>query len=199
MTLLNSLERLAVNNPVRALVQRRVEADWFIGQGGVLPNQRVLEIGCGRGVGIQIIFDTFGARHIDAFDLDPKMVEAARQTLSHFGDKLSVSVGDATHINAPDSTYDAVFDFAIIHHIPNWRDALKEIHRVLRPGGKLFASEVLRDFISHPIWRRVFDHPQSDRFDVQTFSDALTSAGFRVHATKDFYRQAALFYATKPT
>ncbi|MBI5529080.1 MAG: class I SAM-dependent methyltransferase [Deltaproteobacteria bacterium] len=61
-----------------------------------------------------------------------------------------VSVGDVTAIRADDETYDAVFDFGIIHHVPDWRAALREIRRVLKPGGRLFAEEVHERFISHP-------------------------------------------------
>ena len=48
-------------------------------------------------------------------------------------------------IHAADDTYDAVFDFGIIHHIPRWREALDEVARVLKPGGRFFFEEVLRD------------------------------------------------------
>ena len=197
MTLLNSLERITVNNPIRALVQRRVEARWFIAQGGVLPGAKVLELGCGRGVGAQILFDTFGVRCVDAFDLDPKMVAIAQQKLAFYQDRLRLFVGDATAIDAPDASYDAVFDFAIIHHIPNWREAIKEVHRVLKPNGKFYASEVLQKFITHPLWKRAFHHPQHDRFDADTFTQALEEQGLAVLATKNLYQQVGIFFAEK--
>ncbi|MHC1764566.1 MAG: methyltransferase domain-containing protein [Verrucomicrobiia bacterium] len=48
------------------------------------------------------------------------------------------------------ATYDAVFDFAIIHHVPNWRDALVEVNRVLRPGGVFYAEVPLGSFFEPP-------------------------------------------------
>ena len=197
MTLLNSLERLAVNNPLRALVQRRVEAQWFLAQGGVLPGATVLELGCGRGIGAQILLDTFGARRVEAFDLDPRMIAAAQQKLAPYEDRLRLFVGDATKIDAPDASYDAVFDFAILHHIPNWRDAIREVSRVLKPNGRFYASEVLRRFITHPVWRRAFHHPQQDRFDADTFAQALTESGFQVLASQHLYQQVGIFFAEK--
>src|SRR5207245_2589090 len=84
-----------------------------------------------------------------------------------------VFVGDATRIAADDATYDAVFDFGIIHHVPQWRDALREIHRVLKPGGRFYAEEVLDRFIFNPLVIHLLDHPLSDRFDHDAFRHGL--------------------------
>jgi ubiquinone/menaquinone biosynthesis C-methylase UbiE len=197
MTLLNSIERITVNNPIRELFQRRIEAQWFIEHGGVLPGKHALELGCGRGVGAQILFDTFGVRSLDAFDLDPKMIDEAQRKLAPYQNRLRLFVGDATQIDAPDNHYDAVFEFAIIHHIPNWRDAIKEVSRVLKPSGKFYASEVLRSFITNPLWKRVFDHPQNDRFDSAEFVKALEENGLRVIASKHLFEQVGIFLAEK--
>src|SRR5215472_9520155 len=81
----------------------------------------VLEVGCGRGVGVEIILERFGAASVDAIDLDPKMVECARRRLAarELGG-VRLSVGDVTHIQARDATFDAVFDFGAIHLEPQW-------------------------------------------------------------------------------
>jgi len=106
-----------MNNPLRALVQRRYEAVLMERLGGRVEGQRVLEIGCGRGVAKEIIFERFGAGQVDAFDLDPDMIERACRRLSKYSpNRLRLFVGDAAAINAADATYDAVFDFGIIHH-----------------------------------------------------------------------------------
>jgi ubiquinone/menaquinone biosynthesis C-methylase UbiE len=71
----------------------------------------VLEVGCGRGVGaelIELILDVFGAGEVDAFDLDPRRVERARRRLQRRKAKVRLGVGDATAITAPDAHYDAV-------------------------------------------------------------------------------------------
>jgi len=196
--LLNRFERALMNNPVRAAVQRRFEARRMEELGGALPGPRVLEIGCGRGVGIDILFDRFGAQSVDAFDLDPEMVELARQR--HCGRSSSVRVwtGDATAIDAADDTYDAVFDFGIIHHIPAWRAALREVHRVLRPGGRFYAEEVLVAFIEHPVARRLFDHPTTDRFDRQQFALAVEEAGLSLVESRAMGTWFAWFVGEKP-
>ena len=194
---LNAVEKLMMNNPVRALVQRRFEVPRLLEMGGAMRGGRALEVGCGRGVGTELVLGRFGADRVDAFDLDPDMVERAQRRLARHGDRVRVFVGDATSIDAPDGTYDAVFDFGIIHHVPRWRDALTEIHRVLVPGGRFYAEEMLARFIHHPVWRTLLDHPMEDRFDAPTFARALEDAGFTLHAQRELLGQAAWFVADK--
>ena len=196
--LLNRFEKVMMNNPVRSAVQRWFETPRMLELGGPLPGGRVLEVGCGRGVGAEILLERLGAERVDAFDLDPDMVRRARQRLARFGDRVRLWTGDVTTIDAPDDTYDAVFDFAIIHHVPRWRDALAEIHRVLRPGGRFYAEEVLAKFILDPLWSRVFDHPMHDRFDAATFAEGLRAAGFEVGPPRELVERFAWFDARKP-
>src|SRR5580692_8107108 len=129
--LLNAVEKALMNNPVRAELQRRFEATRLLKLGGPVAGGRALEVGCGRGVGVEIILDVFGAGSVDAFDLDPDMVARARARHASRGSRVRLWVGDAEQIQAEDATYDAVFDFAIIHHVPAWRNALREVARVL--------------------------------------------------------------------
>ena len=62
-----------MNNPLRPFIQRRFEALRLLRMGGRTDGLHVLEVGCGRGVGVEIILDAFGARRVDAFGLDPRM------------------------------------------------------------------------------------------------------------------------------
>jgi len=182
--LLNRVEFALMNNPVRVAIQRHFEAERLFAMGGAVTGARALEVGCGRGVGVELMLDRFGAARVDGFDLDPKMIGLARDRLARRGDRVRLWVGDATRIAAPDASYDAVFDFGIVHHVPDWRVALGEIHRVLKPGGRFFAEEVFERFLSHPFWRRLLEHPGADRFDMARFHAGLEAAGFTVRATR---------------
>jgi ubiquinone/menaquinone biosynthesis C-methylase UbiE len=177
---LNAAEKALMNNPVRALVQRHYEAPLLERLGGRTAGARVLEVGCGRGVGSEIILTRFGAREVVAFDLDLDMVSRARRRLARWRDRVSFEVGDATRIPAPDAHFDAVFDFGIIHHVPDWREAIGEVSRVLRPGGRFCFEEVTRHALDRPTYRRLFDHPAEDRFSAEDLVAELERSGIVV-------------------
>jgi ubiquinone/menaquinone biosynthesis C-methylase UbiE len=52
---------------------------------------------------------------------------------------------DASKLDFPDGHFDAVFDFGIIHHIPNWKDCIQELKRVLKPNGEVILEELSID------------------------------------------------------
>lgn len=195
--LLNRFETRLMNNPLRTALQRRFEATELLRMGGLATGARALEVGCGRGVGVEIILDTFGAASVDAFDLDPGMVALARARLARHGDRVRLWIGDVARIDAPDASYDAVFDFGIVHHVPDWRGALAEIHRALKPDGRFYAEEVLRRFILNPLVRRLLDHPLHDRFDHATFAAALGESGLELAGTRNLLDFAGFFVARK--
>ena len=195
--ILNQLEFLLMNNPVRAFIQRHFEGPRLERMGGALAGGYALEIGCGRGVGTEIILDRFCAARVDGIDLDPRMIQRARKRLNDRPAK--VWVADATHLDAEDSTYDAAFDFGTIHHIPDWRKALAEVWRVLKPGSRFYAEEVLGDFINRRVCRALFDHPWEDRFDHEQFIAGLRQAGFRVLVTKQIWNRLGWYVAEKTT
>src|SRR4051794_30157766 len=103
---LNPWERLLVNNPVRSFAQHRLEAPVLLSLGGRLDGKNVLEIGCGRGVGIEVIFERFGAGHVTAFDMDPRMVALARKRLKGYSEeRLKLTLGEANSIDAEDDAF----------------------------------------------------------------------------------------------
>lgn len=176
---LNAVERALMNNPVRAAHQHHREADWFRRlSGGGLTGQRVLEVGCGRGVGVEVLLDRLGAAQVDAFDLDESMVEAARRRLHGRPEgAVSLAVGDVAGIEAPDESYDAVVDFGIIHHVPEWQQAVGEIARTLRPGGLLLFEEVPRHVLDTWLFRTFTEHPRENRFEGAAFLEELQRHG----------------------
>ncbi len=177
---MNAVETALMNNPVRAAIQRHYEARILHRLGGPVPGGRVLEIGCGRGVGTDVILRRFGVATVDAIDLDPHMIELARRRLSRFGHRVRLDVGDAEHLAAEASSYDAVFDFGIIHHIPDWQAAVIEVHRVLRPGGRFYFEEVTRHALERWSYRTFLDHPRDNRFSADEFVHHLETLGLAV-------------------
>lgn len=178
---LNVIEKALMNNPVRSLLQWHYEAPLLRRLGGQVAPDRVLEIGCGRGVGTQILLERFGARQVVAFDLDRDMVLRARHRLravpSH---TVQLTVADATAIPVATASVDAVFDFGAIHHVPAWRGAVAEIARVLRPRGRFFFEEVTRQALNRWPYRTFLEHPAEERFTAAEFLAELQTRGILV-------------------
>jgi ubiquinone/menaquinone biosynthesis C-methylase UbiE len=184
---LNTVERVAMNNPLRAAHQHHREAAWFERlAGGSLTGQRVLEVGCGRGVGVEILLDRFDAGQVIAFDLDPAMIERARRRLHTRTDApIALSVGDACEIEQAAASIDTVVEFGVIHHVPDWRVAVGEIARVLRPGGLLLFEDVPRHTLDTWVFRTFTVHPREDRFEADEFADELARNGLQPTAAPE--------------
>jgi SAM-dependent methyltransferase len=193
---LNALEFALMNNPVRAASQQRIESSVLIGAPRVLAGKHVLEVGCGRGVGLEILL-RLGATHVTGFDLDPQMVVLAEKRVAKYGERAHVFVGDAATIAAPDASFDAVVDYGIIHHIPPWPQALREIARVLAPGGVFYFEDLLRGFISSWPVRALFDHPQATQFTAAEFRNELERAGLSVYHWREVRSWGVIGRASK--
>ena len=179
---MNTLEKMAMNNPVRLLIQRHFELPLLEKLGGRLDGMNVLEVGCGRGVGTELLLERLGAANVHAIDLDEGMLKHARKRLSKYDPtRLKLETGDVTAIDAPDQTYDAVVNFAAIHHVPNWQAAVAEISRVLAPGGRFFFQEVTAQWIFRWPYRVLFEHPMENRFSSEEFISEVENQGISVN------------------
>jgi SAM-dependent methyltransferase len=105
--------------------------------------KRVLDYGCGSG---ELTFDLLarGAAHVTAFDISETLVEraAARADREGAAERTRFLVRDAHATGFDDDAFDLVVGVAILHHL-RLEDALPEIRRVLKPGGKAVFVEPL--------------------------------------------------------
>ncbi len=183
---LNKLEFLAMNNPIRALIQEKYEIKILRVMTSIKDPQIALEIGCGNGNGTKLIKKYFSPRKIIGIDLDEKMIKIAANR--NFDESISYKVMDASKLDFPDKYFDSIFDFGIIHHIPNWKDSLKEIKRVLKPGSELVLEDLSIASFSKGIgklWRILSDHPYQFMYTPKQFTDFLNEIGFTIMNYKE--------------
>ena len=130
-------------------VNREFAADFLAFCREALPTaetpQRILDVGTGTAqMPIELCRQAPHCRVI-AIDLASEMLKLAERNVRAAGlqDRIELRLQDAKHLPAGD-LYDAVISNSIVHHIPEPRDVLREMLRVLRPGGVLFVRDLLR-------------------------------------------------------
>ncbi len=117
--------------------QHRYEKEWHIPDAAGFDkakNLRVLEVGCGLGTdGAQ--FAKAGADYT-GIDLTEAAVNLARRRFELFNLPGAFRVADAEGLDFPDNSFDVVYSHGVLHHTPDTAGAIREIHRVLKPGGR---------------------------------------------------------------
>lgn len=196
---LNNLERMVVKSPLRHWVQRSIEQPLLLHlfDGNIPPVKSALEIGCGFGQGIGLIRNGFGASHITAVDLDDEMLSYTAKRYAEV-DWLNVMQADATRLPFADGQFDLVCDFAVFHHVPDWQAAVAEVFRVLKPGGSFVIEELYRAAICNPLSKRLFEHPQTNRFNHAELKQCLLACGFSVPKARQVPALAGITLAVKP-
>ncbi len=175
------IQKCFANSPIRAHVQARLEVRKLLQLGGRMDGGSALEIGCGRGEGLAHIIDAFGADQVLGIDIDPDQVALARRRIRPgHKDRVAVRQGVAEHIESPDASFDAVFDFQMLHHADDWRQAVAEVSRVLKPGGRFYLSEICQPALTHPLVRAVFHPDPSTAFDGDTLLHVCEARGLEM-------------------
>ena len=95
---------------------------------------RVLDVGCGQG--IDVYRYALAGADASGVDLTPRHVELARQHLDAMGLEAEILQGDAESLPFADASFDRVSSNGVLHHTPDMPAALREIRRVLIPGGE---------------------------------------------------------------
>ena len=109
------------------------------------PYRRALELGSGTGFFLLNLMQGGVASRGSVTDLSPGMVRTALRNATSLGLDVDGRVADAERIPYDDDTFDLVVGHAVLHHIPDVPAALREVLRVLRPGGRfVFAGEPSR-------------------------------------------------------
>jgi len=113
---------------------------------GMEDIRRGLDVGCGPGQFTILVAERLPSAELWGIDLAPTMIELARQhaTESAAGNRVHFQVADVAALPFPENHFDAVSSSGSIKHWPDPVAGLREIHRVLVPGGRAFIGEMNR-------------------------------------------------------
>jgi len=150
-------EKLLIRSPLRAYMLRRLEAPRVLSDLDIGERSVCLDIGCGSGIGALLINQYLDCEKVVGIDVDPDMVAAAEEYVSHppkwaqsiRTDNIEFLCEDATRSTFPDCHFDAVFLFGVLHHIKGWKKVILEVYRMLKVGGVFSFSEetLVPDFL----------------------------------------------------
>jgi SAM-dependent methyltransferase len=134
-------EKWSISYDERCITYAADRFRYVAGEAG-RPYGRALELGCGTGFFLLNLMQAGVAERGSVTDLSPGMVRAALRNAENLGLDVDGRVADAERIPYDDDTFDLVVGHAVLHHIPDVEQALREVLRVLKPGGRfVFAGE----------------------------------------------------------
>lgn len=134
-----------------------IEQDRYVYQGHILETlewldwkgKDILEIGTGVGTDARQLISR-GAKY-NGVNVDAGSCEATRTALGVFGISGNVKQMSAIKMDFDNKSFDIVYSFGVLHHIPDVRKAVTEIQRVLKPGGHLLFMVYNRSSINYRI------------------------------------------------
>lgn len=111
------------------------------------PGERILEVGPGTGYyTLEMAEWVKPGGRVDILDLQQEMLEHTMRSAAERGlDNITPTQADASAMPYEEGTYDAAFLVTVLGEIPDQDAALRELARVLRPGGRLVVGELLGD------------------------------------------------------
>ncbi len=136
--LINKKDKRHLQEVLKYLVPRREE--------------KILEIGCGRG---------FVVRELQNVSPETYGIDANPNSIEH-GVASNLKAMDAERLEFDDASFDKLYSFHAIEHIPDIKKALEEMERVLRPGGRIllvYPAEPIRGLFSIPAAVVLFKNP----------------------------------------
>jgi ubiquinone/menaquinone biosynthesis C-methylase UbiE len=195
--------------PFYDLIARLLGADHarqvLLQHANLKPDQQILDIGCGTGTFAVMAKQLYPSVNIVGLDPDPKALARASQKAANAQVSLRFDRGFADALEYPSDTFDVVFSSFMFHHLEssNREKTLREVTRVLKPGGRFF----LLDFeasnsghgLMHLFHRRERLHDNSE----DRILTLMQCAGFTEYKKREnlpvFWGlgRAGLFQATK--
>ena len=195
-----SIEEVDINDlaPVDEFhVGGRIATEAFLDQLGITDDHHVLDVGCGLGGGSRFASRRYGCR-VTGVDLTPEYVEAGNEICEWVGlnTHIQLKVEDATSLPHTDDAFDRAYMMHVGMNIADKESLALELHRVIRPGGKVGIYDVMQISAG----ALVFPVPWATEAggslvsSPATYQSALESAGFNIVAERNRREFALEFF-----
>lgn len=121
---------------------------WVFDHLKIQPSSAILELGCGPGnLWVNNLDRIPASWEITLSDFSPGMLQEAQQNLQKSEYPFTYRIIDAQSIPFEDQSLDVVIANHMLYHAPDRAKVLAEIHRVLKPGGRLYAATNSQDYM----------------------------------------------------
>lgn len=149
----------------------------------LIPERRasysvVLDAGCGQGKSFQPLIEHFSPERLIGIDVHARSLARAQEEASKAQVSIELYQRDICALDLPSESVDLVFCHQTLHHVRRQELALREFHRVLRPGGLLLFAESTRAYIQSWIIRMLFRHPMEVQRSAKEYMAMIRCAGF---------------------
>ena len=169
----------------------------LIARAGLKPGERVLDMACGTGIVARLAAGQIGdLGHVVGADLNPAMIEIARAHASASGARVEWQEANAMALPWDEGSFDVVLCQQGLQFIPDKEAALREMYRVLEPGGRL-ALSVWRS-LQHAPWERIIAEALERHVSPEAGAGMRTSPSFgdaealRALITKAGFREVCI-------
>lgn len=140
----------------------------------------VVDVGCGFGRSFKLLRDRFAPQRLIGVDIEPEILAAASDQAARDGVPVEIMRAASTALPIDDETADLVLCHQTLHHLVDQEGTLREIHRILKPGGLLLVGESTRAYIHSWIIRLLFRHPMHVQRTAEQYLAMIRAAGFAI-------------------
>ena len=138
----------------------------------------IVDVGCGAGQSLCRLRRRFAPNLIIGVDIDAGMLDLSAAEARKLDIPVALIRGSSADLSLKDDSADMLFCHQTFHHLADQESAIREFHRVLRPGGILLFAESTRKFIHSWIIRLLFRHPMDVQKTADEYRDFIKQAGF---------------------
>lgn len=167
-------------------------------------NSSLLDVGCGTGILLEQLASTRDGMHLYGLDVSEGMLAWAKQKLAKYSN-VELQLGSVAELPYEDNRFDYVTCIQSFHHHPDSMQSLRQMHRVLKPGGSLLIHDVSLDGplrkSSHWLEKSLYPEREADisRYTRVQMEELFQKAGFGDIQQRQFWYFSLITVGKKVT